>query len=74
MLAPLERSLDHRPQVGVQRSRTGGAGEAAVAARSGEYREIIAGGAAVAQDKYAGAVDIEERGDLRQHAFGQALH
>src|SRR5690554_7105328 len=46
--------------------------EAAVAARAGQHREIACGGVAVvAQHQNAGAIDIEQRGELGQHALGQ---
>ena len=54
--------------------RAGGADEAAVAAGAGQHRKIVADHAAVAQHQDAGAIDIEQRGDLGQHAFGEPLH
>jgi hypothetical protein len=39
-----------------------------------QHRELVARGAVVAQHQDAGAVDIEQRGKLRQHALGEALH
>ena len=74
VLAPPEGGLHHRPQVGVERFGSGGADEAAIAARAGQHGKIVADLAAVAQHQDAGAIDIEQRGDLRQHAFGEALH
>ena len=74
VLAPPEGGFHHRPQVGVERFRPGGADETAVAAGARQHREIVADHATVAQHQYPGAVDIEKRGDLGQHAFGKPLH
>jgi len=75
VLAALEGGFDHRAQIWIERARAGGADEAAVAARAGQHRKILIGGVAVvAQHQYAGAIDIEQRGELRQHALGQPLH
>ncbi len=74
MFAPFEGGFHHRPQVGVERLGSGGADETAIAARTREHGKIVADHAAVAQHQNAGAVDIQKRRDLRQHAFGEALH
>ena len=75
VLAALERHFDHLAQVRIERFRSGRADEPAVAAGARQHREIGAVGTAiVAQYQNAGAIDIEQRGELRQHALGKALH
>ncbi|MGY3462417.1 hypothetical protein ACVWW5_007867 [Bradyrhizobium sp. LM3.4] len=46
----------------------------AVAAAAGEHRELGVDAAIVAQNQYTGAIDIEQRGELGQHALGEPLH
>ena len=74
VLAAPKGGFDHRAQIGIERLGTCGADETAVAAGARQHRKIVVGRAAVAQHQDAGAIDVEERGDLRQHALGQALH
>ena len=45
-----------------------------VAAGAGQDGKGLLGIARLAQDKNAGAIDVEQGGDLGQHAFGEALH
>ena len=55
--------------------RPGGADEAAVAAGACQHGKLVAGlVAVVAQHQDAGAIDVEQRGELRQHALGEPLH
>ena len=42
MLAPLEGGFHHRAQIGIERFRSGGADEAAVAAGAGQHGKIVA--------------------------------
>ena len=74
MVAAAERFLDDGAQLVVEPVDARQADEAAVAAGAREHREAVLGLGAVAQHQDPGAVDIEQRGDLGEHAFGEALH
>ena len=74
VLAALEGGFDHLAQIRVERLRRGRADEAAVAAAAREHRELGIDAAIVAQNQYTGAIDIEQRGELGQHALGEPLH
>jgi hypothetical protein len=75
MLALLERRLDQRLDLRIERLGTGVGGDvAAIAAGAGQHREFVVDVLAVAQHQDAGAIDVEQRGDLRQDALGEPLH
>ena len=74
VLAAQEGGFHHLPQIRIERFRAGSADETAVAAGARQHREIAVGIAVVAQHQDAGAIDVEQRGELRQHALGEALH
>ena len=73
MRTAFEGALHGLPQHGVERARGCRAGKAPIAAGAGEDGELLLHPAGVAQDQDAAALDIEQRRDLRQHAFRQAL-
>ena len=70
----LEGLLDELAQFRLEGRRRAPADEPAVAAGARQHRELLDLVAFLAQDQDAGAFDVEQRGDLRQHALGEALH
>ena len=74
MLAPYERLLDQTAQVVVDHFRHISPDEAAVTSGARQDREGLVRISRFAQYQNPRAVDVEQRGDLGEHAFRQPLH
>ena len=72
MAALVERLVDQLGELRLRARRAVRAGVVAIAAGAGEHREPPPS-PVLAQHQDAGAFDRHQRGELRQHAFGEAL-
>ena len=74
VMTAMKGRLDQVAQVRIETAVSRRLDKSAVASRSGEDRKFAVAIAAVAQHQDSRAIDIQQRGNLRQHALGQPLH